>query len=120
MPPQIVLSSVPEQIRNQFSYPISESPFYNPFHNFPDNFDAEMKQALVDEGKKVVLGKIFPAFEKLEKLQVKANIKRKIEDLMFLINYHKTRKTLRYFFFFWFAKFYAVAFYSLKCIPHTI
>ena len=66
MPPQIVLASVPEQIRKQFSYPINESPFYNPFHNFPDNFDDELQQSLIDEGEKIILSKVFPAFARLE------------------------------------------------------
>ena len=39
MPPQIVLASVPEQIKKQSSYPINESPFIKPFHNFPEDFN---------------------------------------------------------------------------------
>ena len=67
MPPQIVLASVPEQIKKQSSYPINESPFFKPFHNFPEDFNDGLKQSLIDEGKKVVLSKIFPAFKRLEK-----------------------------------------------------
>ena len=67
MPPQIVLASVPEQIKKQSSYPINESPFFKPFHNFPEDFNEGLKQSLIDEGKKVVLNTIYPAFKKLEK-----------------------------------------------------
>ena len=67
MPPQIVLASVPEQIKKQSSYPINESPFFKPFHNFPEDFNDGLKQSLIDEGKKVVLSTIYPAFKKLEK-----------------------------------------------------
>ena len=66
MPPQIVLATVPEQIRKQYSYPMDESPFFKPFLTFPKDFDAEIKQSLIDEGKKVMLNKIFPSFKKLE------------------------------------------------------
>jgi len=66
MPPQIVLASVPEQIKKQSSYPINESPFFKPFHNFPEDFNDGLKQSLIDEGKKVVLSTIFPAFKRLE------------------------------------------------------
>ena len=67
MPPQSVLASVPEQIKKQSSYPINESPFFKPFHNFPEDFNDGLKQSLLDEGKKVVLNTIFPAFKRLEK-----------------------------------------------------
>ena len=66
IPPQIVLATVPKQIRKQFSYSIDESPFYKPFHNLPKHFEERVKQSLINEGKKIILNKIFPAFERLE------------------------------------------------------
>ncbi|SVD10154.1 uncharacterized protein METZ01_LOCUS363008, partial [marine metagenome] len=50
MPPQIVLASVPDQIKKQYTYPLDESPFYKPFTDYPEEFDAELKQTLSHEG----------------------------------------------------------------------
>ncbi len=66
MPPQIVLTSVPEQINKQHSYTLDESPFYHPFLEFPDEFDAELKQNLSNNGEAVIKEQIYPAFERLE------------------------------------------------------
>ena len=55
IPPQIVLATVPKQIRKQFSYSIDESPFYKPFHNLPQHFEERVKQSLINEGKKIIV-----------------------------------------------------------------
>ena len=67
MPSQIVLASVPEQIKKQYTYSLDESPFYKPFTDFPDEFDTELKQNLSNNGKAVIKKQIYPAFEELER-----------------------------------------------------
>ena len=66
MPPQIVLASVPEQIKKQFTYSLDESPFYTPFTEYPDDFDTELQQILSNKGEALIKEQIYPAFERLE------------------------------------------------------
>jgi len=66
MPPQIVLASVPEQINKQHSYTLDESPFYQPFLEFPYEFDADLNKKLIDAAESVIMGQIYPAFAELE------------------------------------------------------
>ena len=66
IPPQIVLASVPEQIKKQYSYSLDESPFYKPFTDYPDEFADELKQDLSNNGEAVIKEQIYPAFERLE------------------------------------------------------
>ena len=66
MPPQIVLASVPEQIKKQYSYSLDESPFYKPFTDYPNEFASELKQNFSNNGEALIKEQIYPAFESLE------------------------------------------------------
>ena len=64
VPPKVVLKSVPEQIKTQFTSSVEDSPFYDPFTNPPESISSEVTQKAKD-AKQIILGKIMPAFIEL-------------------------------------------------------
>ena len=51
LPPKVVLSSVPEQIRSQFDTPYEDSPLFKPFLEFPECIPVNEYQKLISQAK---------------------------------------------------------------------
>ena len=64
IPPKVVLKSVPEQIKAQFTISIEDSPFYDPFTEPPKSISSEVAQK-AKEARLIISGKIMPAFIEL-------------------------------------------------------
>ena len=65
VPPQIVLRSVPDQIKAQYDQEIGNSPLWKPFQEFPTSFTADSKQNLMQKGRLAIEKDVYPAYRKL-------------------------------------------------------
>ncbi|SVB11787.1 uncharacterized protein METZ01_LOCUS164641, partial [marine metagenome] len=65
VPPQIVLRSVPDQIKAQFEIDVQDSPLYEPFREFPESFSPDSRQVLEQKGQSIIETDVFPAYKKL-------------------------------------------------------
>ncbi len=65
VPPKIILSSIPDQIRAQYDISIESSPLYAPFNKFPDSIVLEDQIELKNKAKLTLENKVFPAYELL-------------------------------------------------------
>ncbi len=61
-PPKVLMQRIPAQIRAQVVEDPAKSPFYRPFAKFPDSVPASERSALQAEAKKVIAGRIVPAY----------------------------------------------------------
>jgi len=69
-PAKVVLKSVPEQIKTQFTLNVEDSPFYDPFNDPPELIASEVYEK-AKEAKLIISGEIMPAFIELHSFFVK-------------------------------------------------
>ena len=65
LPPKVVLSSVPEQIRSQFETPFEDSPLFKPFLEFPESIPLNEHQKLITYVKNALEADVYPAYQLL-------------------------------------------------------
>ena len=65
LPPKIVLSAVPEQIRSQFETPSEESPLFKPFLEFSESIPVDEHQELTAKMKSTLEDDVYPAYKLL-------------------------------------------------------
>ena len=66
MPPAIAIQRVPRQIAAHLDADARKSPAYRPFEKFPAQFSSEERLQLAENGRRVIVGAVTPAFEKLK------------------------------------------------------
>jgi uncharacterized protein (DUF885 family) len=67
MPPKILMQRVPDQIASQTVEKPDDSPFFRAFANMPDTIPAEEKARLRQSAKKIIDGKIVPAYREFSR-----------------------------------------------------
>ncbi len=65
LPPKVVLSSVPEQIRSQFETPFEDSPLFKPFLEFPESIPVNEHQKLITHVQNALEADVYPAYQLL-------------------------------------------------------
>lgn len=63
--PRIVLRTVPRQVQAQYEIELQESPFYQPFRTFPEQFGEGLAHQYRLQGRRVIEEAVFAAYRKL-------------------------------------------------------
>jgi uncharacterized protein (DUF885 family) len=69
-PPRITIRDVPGQIQNQIVDDAAESPFWEPFREFPETIAENEQEELRSEATKTIKNEIVPAFQRLHRFFV--------------------------------------------------
>ncbi len=65
VPPRIIMERIPKQIKAQLVADPANSPFYKPFNQLPERYDAKVREELINTARHHITNQVIPAYQRL-------------------------------------------------------